>query len=84
MAKHGGDNVSDPPDWAEMLAVFRQCMDKYQKGEKKYGAFNPKTDDRDMLEEAKQELIDSINYFAMKIRQIEEWQREWEPPHQNG
>ncbi len=45
--------------------VFCECIEKYARGAKKYGDFNPATDRRDLILEALQELIDAVNYLGM-------------------
>jgi len=57
---------------AILKSIFDECIRKYQKGEKKFGPFNPKTDTRCFRDEARQELIDAINYIAMFIRKLDE------------
>jgi len=57
----------------DMEAIFRAALDKYRAGEQKYGAYHPLTDNRDMLTEAEEEILDAINYIAMlmlKLRAI--------------
>jgi hypothetical protein len=45
--------------------IFHECIEKYVRGARKYGDFNPATDRRDLGLEALQELIDAVNYLAM-------------------
>lgn len=56
-----------------MKEIFDEAMRKYENGAEKYGEFNPATDQRDLLHEAEQEILDGINYLAMflvKMRKV--------------
>ncbi len=57
----------------DMETIFRAALEKYLAGEQKYGPYRPLTDDRDMITEAEEEILDAINYLAMllvKLRAI--------------
>jgi len=53
-----------------MEAIFRAALQKYRAGERKYGAYHPLTDDRDMITEAEEEILDAINYLAMMLMKL--------------
>ncbi len=53
-----------------MEAIFRAALQKYRAGEQKYGPYRPLTDNRDMLTEAEEEILDAINYLAMMLMKL--------------
>lgn len=50
--------------------VLREALEKYRRGEVKYGPFIPETETRDLLREAEEEILDGINYLAMFLVRI--------------
>ena len=54
----------------ELRQVFNDALLKYERGENKYGQYNPKTDQRDLLIEAEAELLDALNYVAMHLLKL--------------
>lgn len=57
----------------ELKTIFNQALEKYEAGALKYGAFDPTTDQRDLLKEAEAEILDALNYlgmFLIKIREL--------------
>lgn len=54
-----------------MSDIYRICIDKYDKGAAKYGDFDPLNDNRNLLREAQDELIDAINYLSMALIKID-------------
>ena len=51
-------------------AIFEDALQKYRRGEAKYGPYDPTTDTRDMLQEAEEEILDAINYLAMFLMKL--------------
>jgi hypothetical protein len=54
-------------------SIFDEALQKFQAGEKKYGPFNPATDQCDFQKETEAEILDGIHYLAMfllKLRTI--------------
>lgn len=54
----------------EIKSIFEEALQKFQVGEKKYGTFNPATDQRDFLAETEAEILDGINYLAMFLMKL--------------
>ena len=50
--------------------VMKKAYDRYDAGRKTYGEFDPVTDQRNLLEEIKEEVLDGINYFVMLHEKI--------------
>lgn len=50
--------------------IFKLANIKMQRGVKKYGRYNPKTDKRNLYDEMISEHIDIINYNIMQIQKI--------------
>jgi len=50
--------------------IYRDALQKYQRGAVKYGDYVPVTDNRDMLNETEEEILDAINYLAMFLMKI--------------
>jgi len=48
-----------------LVGVFASAMRKYRKGEDKHGVFVPETDQRNLLAEMEEEILDAINYLGM-------------------
>lgn len=57
-------------DTTQIASILYAALDKYQAGAKKYGPYDPETDQRDMLQEAEEEILDAINYLAMLLVKI--------------
>jgi hypothetical protein len=51
-------------------SIFDEAMQKFQSGEKKYGVYDPCTDQHDFLTETEAEILDAINYIAMFLMKI--------------
>ena len=51
-------------------SILNEALQKYQRGEAKYGPYKPETDPRDLLHEAEEEILDAINYLAMHLVRI--------------
>ena len=45
-------------------------MLKYRKGEREHGVYDPSTDQRDLMQEAEEEILDAINCLAMFLMRI--------------
>ena len=50
--------------------IAEDALDKYRRGEKKHGVFDPAIDKRDLLLEDYDELLDAANYLRMWRMQI--------------
>ena len=50
--------------------VFEAALLKYRQGEREHGMYDPVTDQRDMMQEAEEEILDAINYLAMFLMRI--------------
>jgi len=48
-----------------METIFKAALQKYRAGEQKYGPYHPLTDNRDMIRETEEEILDAINYLGM-------------------
>ena len=57
-------------DTTQIASILYAALDKYQAGAKKYGPYDPATDQRDMLQEAEDEILDAINYLAMLLVRV--------------
>ena len=54
----------------EFIKIEKESYKKMKKGYIRYGYFNPKTCERDLFEEAIEELLDTINYCKMNILKL--------------
>jgi len=61
MTSNNHDNVK---------AIFREAIQKFHRGEEKYGVYDPAVDERDMIIETEEEILDAINYLAMFLMRI--------------
>jgi len=50
--------------------VLKMASKKMRQGAKKYGAWDPKTDKRDLKKEMTEELLDFLNYNIMQIQKL--------------
>lgn len=66
------DQHGEPMPVRSYLQIFNECLEKYEKGASKYGDFNPLTDERDLIKESQDEIIDGMNYIAMFVEQTKE------------
>lgn len=57
-----------------MKKIFELCEQKMKQGEKQYGKFDPLKEKRWLIDEAKDEILDAINYSAMFYKTLEEFQ----------
>ena len=57
-----------------MKEIFELCEQKMKQGEKQYGKFEPLKEKRWLIDEAKDELVDTINYIGMFYQSLEEFQ----------
>lgn len=62
--------LSTRPSRETLAEIYGEAIEKYVRGEKRYGAFSPETDQRDLIQEAIEELEDSLNYICMRIIQL--------------
>lgn len=60
--------------WIETLTdagassdVTSECIGKMERGEAKYGTWEPDNDNRSMTEECLEELYDGVNYLLMEL-----------------
>ena len=52
-------------------AILKRAKNKMIAGAKKHGKWKPGDDDRDLFDEAIEELIDVINYFVMQVQKLD-------------
>ena len=50
--------------------ILNEALRKYQRGETKYGVYDPETEARDLLGETEEEILDAINYLAMFLLKL--------------
>tara|TARA_R100000773_G_C4201847_1_gene104095 strand:- start:416 stop:781 length:366 start_codon:yes stop_codon:yes gene_type:complete len=60
-----------------MKEIFKLCEQKMKQGEKQYGEFNPAKEKRWLIDEAKDEIIDLINYSTMLYQQFDHFQEKY-------
>ena len=60
-----------------MNEIFKLCEQKMKQGEKQYGEFDPAKEKRYLIDEAKDELTDAINYIAMFYKMLEQFQSKY-------
>ncbi len=58
----------------QFAQIEKECYSRMKKGFIKYGAFNPRTYDKDLVQEAKEELFDCINYCKMLCIRLDQLQ----------
>ena len=63
-----GGAYQDMPNRIE--TVFEAALLKYRQGEREHGVYDPATDQRDLMQEAEEEILDAINYLAMFLMRI--------------
>ena len=61
--------------------IYQECLDKMEKGSKKYGVFDPITDERNLLHEAEEEIQDAINYLGMFLLKLRGGTNRTQPRH---
>lgn len=55
---------------ADIEAVIKEAIEKYNKGRDKYGSLDLARDKRNFIHEAEQELLDCINYCVFQILRL--------------
>ena len=50
--------------------IQKRALARMEMGSRKYGAYDPEADTRDLLQEMEDELLDTMNYAAMQILKI--------------
>jgi len=76
--QHEGIQVCDECGYTSEIdpsqTIIAEADMKMDRGKEKYGEFDPVTDERDLLEEMVEELLDVINYARMQILKVREMQ----------
>jgi hypothetical protein len=54
-----------------MSRVDKLAAERMEKGQLKYGEFNPETDPRNLVHEALEEAVDLLNYLRMREVQVD-------------
>lgn len=69
------------PDWARLIKVFSQAVDRMKAGSADYGEYDPRTDTRDMYHEAQEEILDAIVYLGMEYMRLDDLRHRWGFPN---
>ena len=65
-------------DWDDVFEVgqiLKKALSRCEQGQKCYGVFRPDEDTRDLLQEAEEELLDTVVYACfqiLKLRRVRE------------
>lgn len=61
-----------------------KCRERMIEGQKKYGQYDPESEDRDFFEEMIEEMYDTINYAKMQIVKLKQLQHDYNIEHRFG
>jgi len=58
------------PQTEDIELIIREALTRYEKGKEEYGDLDLNTDQRNFIDEAVEEMLDTINYLVYEILRL--------------